>query len=50
MHVVGGCDVVATEHGRYGLSCICRSCGVHEQCWFCMACWSVSYVVKFYCY
>ena len=26
-----------------------KSCGVHEQCWVCMACWSVSYVVSFCC-
>ena len=31
----------------------CRNFGVHEQCWVCMACWSLSwslsFVVKFYC-
>ena len=26
----------------------CRNCRVHEQCWVCVACWSVSYVVEFY--
>ena len=25
-----------------------RNCGVHEQCWICMVCWCLSYVVKFY--
>ena len=27
---------------------VCRSCGVHKQCWACMACWNVNYVVKLY--
>ena len=31
---------------RYGLSC--RNYRVHEQCWVCIACQSVTYVVKFY--
>ena len=26
---------------------VCRNCGVHEQCWVGMVCWSLSYVVKF---
>jgi len=31
-----------------GVVCLAyRSCGVHEQWWICMACWSVSYVVNF---
>ena len=35
---------------QIGLSCIQNlSCGAHEQCWVCMACWSVSYVVNCYC-
>ena len=39
----------------------CRNCGVYEQCWLCMVCmvlwymvcmvcWSLSYVVKLYCF
>ena len=48
------CNVVATEHGRYGLSCTYVETVVHEQCWVCIAsvleCYSVSYVVKFYGY
>ena len=28
---------------------VCRSCGVHERCGICMACWSVIYVVNFCC-
>ena len=40
-YVVGGCNVVATEHGRYGLSCMQSNC-VYEQCWICMVCWSLS--------
>ena len=35
-YVVDGCNVVATEHTRYGLIHICRNCRVHEQCWVCM--------------
>ena len=35
MHVVGGCNLIATEHGR---CLVYRSCGVHEQCCVCMAC------------
>ena len=37
-----------TEHGRYGLSWlhVWWNCGVHEQCWVCMVCWSLSYVVN----
>ena len=40
LYVVDSCNVVATEHGRYGLSCmyICRNCRVHEQCRVCIAC------------
>ena len=30
---MGGCNVAATEHGRYDVRLVCRSCGVHEQCW-----------------
>ena len=40
--VVDSCNVVATEHGKYGLSC------TYVECWVCIACQSVSYVVKFY--
>ena len=28
-------------HGRHDICLVCRSCGVYEQCWVCMACWSV---------
>ena len=35
MHVVGGCNVVATEHGRYSLSVLYAET---EQCWVCMVC------------
>ena len=34
-YVVDSCNIVATEHSRYGLSCIyicTRNCRVHEQC------------------
>ena len=32
-------NVLATEHGdMVCLACICRNCGVHEQCWVCMVC------------
>ena len=54
-----------TEHGRYGLSClyaatvefmssaswvcmVCMVCMVHMYM-ACLICWSLSYVVKFYC-
>ena len=47
-HVVSGCNLIATEHGRCGLSCM-QNCGVHEQCYICMACWSVSYALNFCC-
>ena len=34
-YVVGGCNLITTEHGRYSLLCMhaCRTCEVHEQCW-----------------
>ena len=52
MHVVGGCNVVASEHERYDICLVFRSCGEYEQRWVCIACWSVkyTYVLKFYCY
>ena len=39
VYVVGGCDVVAVEHGDI-VCLVCRNC---EQCWV------LSYVVKYYC-
>ena len=35
VYVLGGCNVVATEHGRYIVCLVCRNC---EQCWVCMVC------------
>ena len=45
-YVVGGCNVVATEHGRYSLSCMQKLwavLGLHGMLGV------LSYVVKFYC-
>ena len=38
--IVDSCNVVATEHGRYGMFCtyVETACRVHEQCWVCIAC------------
>ena len=53
-------NVLATENGRYGLSCLyaetvesMSSAGSVWYIWYiwymvCMVCWSLSYVVKFY--
>ena len=46
---MGGCNVIAILSMADMVRLVCRICGVHEQWWVCMACWSVSYVVKFYC-
>ena len=34
-YVVGGCNLITTEHGRYSLLCMhaCRTCEEHEHCW-----------------
>ena len=60
-YVVGGCNVQCacyTEHGRYSLSCLyaktvesMSSAGSGMVCMVCMVyvCWSLSYVVEFYC-
>ena len=65
-YVVGGCNV-AIMYLLYWTWQIwsvlpeCRNCGVYEQCWLCMVCmvlwymvcmvcWSLSYVVKLYCF
>ena len=35
-YVVGGCNVVATEHGWCIETVVCRNC---EQCWVWRVCW-----------
>ena len=48
--VLGGCNAIATEHGRYGLHVLnaeAVKCTSSAESVY-MACWSVSYVVKFY--
>ena len=57
-YVGGGCNVQCTcytEHGRYGLSCLyaetvesMSSAGSGMVCMV-YVCWSLSYVVEFYC-
>ena len=48
--VWGGCNEIAILSMADMVCLVYRSCEVHKQCWVCvyMACWSVSYVVKFY--
>ena len=33
-YVVGGCNVVATEHSRYSLSCMQRLCSSAGSVWY----------------
>ena len=42
---MGDCNVGTWQIGFVLL--VCRNCGVHEQCWIGMVCWSLSYVVNF---
>ena len=48
-YVVGSCNVVATLSMAESVLPVRGNCRVHEQCWICMVCWSLSYIVKFYC-
>ena len=51
-----GCIVHVDVHGATQMllsmadvvSLVCRSCGMHKQYLVFIACWSVSYIVKFY--